>query len=240
MTELNVPEGLPVLSHGSHQSPVEGACFMEYTALLAGLPFSDNPPCVDSGLAVSMAFLNDNLSDENRSVLVPFLGRGIGLVAPGRAFIHDFLPVTLCLSCDLTRVCPEHRRKFGGGKLMTAETKLSEATRLCTERSELLQTLVLGRLYKKYQEVLLDFRAVHRVLDAVERIFSVLQPQQSPRFDDLAGLTEYQRAQGEAAVIVAEDLHRAYEEAMEVLYWKVKREVACPLPEVVAKVGTNA
>src|ERR671932_285481 len=46
-----VPDGLPVLSRGRHKSPVRGACFMEYTALLAGEPFSDAPGCTDAQLA---------------------------------------------------------------------------------------------------------------------------------------------------------------------------------------------
>jgi hypothetical protein len=74
------PAFLPVLSRGRHRNPARGACFMEYTALLAGEPFSDAPRCVDPELASVLRAANDALSDDERPALVPFLGRAIGLV----------------------------------------------------------------------------------------------------------------------------------------------------------------
>jgi hypothetical protein len=53
---------------------------MEYTALLAGEPFSDRPDCVDPSLAAILRGANDTLSDRDRPELVPLLGRAIGLV----------------------------------------------------------------------------------------------------------------------------------------------------------------
>lgn len=76
------PTLLPLLSRGRHRNPTCGACFMEYTALLAGEPFSDRPECVDPTLASILRGANDSLSDQERSELVPFLGRAIGLVVP--------------------------------------------------------------------------------------------------------------------------------------------------------------
>lgn len=76
------PTLLPLLSRGRHRNPTCGACFMEYTALLAGEPFSDRPECVDATLASILRGANDSLSDQERSELVPFLGRAIGLVVP--------------------------------------------------------------------------------------------------------------------------------------------------------------
>ncbi|MGY1728798.1 hypothetical protein ACI79J_17670 [Geodermatophilus sp. SYSU D01062] len=81
------PDFLPVLSRGRHRTPVRGACFLEYTALLAGEPFSDAPACVDAELAAVLRHANDVLSDADRPRLVPLLGRAIGLAvpaAPGR------------------------------------------------------------------------------------------------------------------------------------------------------------
>ena len=52
---------LPVLSRGKHRHPSRGACFMEYTALLAGEPFSDRPECVDPTLAAILRSANDSL-----------------------------------------------------------------------------------------------------------------------------------------------------------------------------------
>ncbi|MGY1641499.1 hypothetical protein ACI782_10245 [Geodermatophilus sp. SYSU D00703] len=73
------PTAMPVLERGKHRNPSEGACFMEYTALLAGEPFSDDPHCVDADLALVMRIANDRLADADRSRLVPLLGRAIGL-----------------------------------------------------------------------------------------------------------------------------------------------------------------
>jgi hypothetical protein len=78
------PTGLPILGHGKHRDPSLGACFMEYTALLAGERFTDAPKCVDRELAAVMRGANDLLSDDERPVLVPLLGRAIGLVIPGQ------------------------------------------------------------------------------------------------------------------------------------------------------------
>lgn len=77
-----IPDSMPVLSRGRHQHPSRGACFMEYTALLAGEPFSDHPPCVDPRLAGVLRHANDVLSDDHRWRLVPLLGRAVGLAIP--------------------------------------------------------------------------------------------------------------------------------------------------------------
>jgi hypothetical protein len=77
-----VPEGMPVLGRGRHRSPARGACFLEYTALLAGEPFSDAPACVDAELAAVLRHANDRLSTADRQRLVPLLGRAIGLAVP--------------------------------------------------------------------------------------------------------------------------------------------------------------
>jgi hypothetical protein len=75
-----IPELLPVLSRGKHKSPSKGACFLEYTSLLAGEPFGDSPACVDRELAAVLRHANDLLADADRPRLVPLLGRAIGLV----------------------------------------------------------------------------------------------------------------------------------------------------------------
>jgi hypothetical protein len=55
---------------------------MEYTALLAGEPFSDAPACVDGELAAVLRHANDRMSAADRSRLLPLLGRAIGLAVP--------------------------------------------------------------------------------------------------------------------------------------------------------------
>jgi hypothetical protein len=84
-----LPDGLPVLGRGKHRNPSRGACFLEYTALLAGEPFSDEPACVDRQLADVLRHANDILSDAERPVLLPLLGRAVGLVVPPPAGLPD-------------------------------------------------------------------------------------------------------------------------------------------------------
>jgi hypothetical protein len=70
---------MPILGRGKHRNPSQGACFMEYTSLLAGEAFTDEPRCVDGELAAVLRVANDRLSDAARPDLVPLLGRAIGL-----------------------------------------------------------------------------------------------------------------------------------------------------------------
>jgi hypothetical protein len=84
------PDLLPVLGRGKHRDPSRGACFLEYTSLLAGEPFSDEPACVDRELAAILRQANDRLSDADRSRLVPLLGRAVGLVVPPPAAVQDW------------------------------------------------------------------------------------------------------------------------------------------------------
>jgi hypothetical protein len=77
-----MPSAMPVLSRGKHRKPSQGACFMEYTAVLAGEEFSHSPRCVDEELASVMRGANDRLSDDERAALAPLLGRAIGLAVP--------------------------------------------------------------------------------------------------------------------------------------------------------------
>ena len=74
-----VPAAMPVLGRGKHRNPARGACFLEYTSLLAGESFSDEPRCVDEELAAILRGANDKLSDRDRPQLTVLLGRAIGL-----------------------------------------------------------------------------------------------------------------------------------------------------------------
>jgi hypothetical protein len=84
------PDLLPVLGRGKHRDPSRGACFLEYTSLLAGEPFSDEPACVDRELAAILRQSNDRLSDADRPRLVPLLGRAVGLVVPSPPAVQDW------------------------------------------------------------------------------------------------------------------------------------------------------
>ena len=79
---MNVPDFLPVLSAGPHDSPSEGACVMEYVSLLAGEKWSDTPACTYFPLARVAQFVNDRLPDSERHRLVPLIGRLFGTTLP--------------------------------------------------------------------------------------------------------------------------------------------------------------
>jgi hypothetical protein len=51
---------------------------MEYVSLLAGEPFSDTPACTHTVLAKAAQIVNDRLSDADRHLLVPLIGRLFG------------------------------------------------------------------------------------------------------------------------------------------------------------------
>lgn len=97
---MDVPDFMPVLSAGTHENPSEGACVMEMVSFLAGEPFSDAPLCTDPTLAAYARAINDSLTDEERPLLVPLIGRllgtneGNGIIIFGRAFgdVVDFRP----------------------------------------------------------------------------------------------------------------------------------------------------
>ena len=59
------------LSYGTHASPDEGRCAMEWVSLLAGEPHSDEPACVSPVLRAFCTTLNDSLEDEPRQRLRP-------------------------------------------------------------------------------------------------------------------------------------------------------------------------
>lgn len=76
MTErINIPDGLPSLAHGGHFQTEGKACVMEYISVLAGEEFSDTPACTNRHLTLAAQELNDLLRDEDRHLLVPFIGR---------------------------------------------------------------------------------------------------------------------------------------------------------------------
>lgn len=72
------------LSAGRHSSPEDGRCAMEWVAHLAGEPHSDEPSCVSPVLRAFCISFNDDLDDEIRQQLRPFLGRTIGTAGDGR------------------------------------------------------------------------------------------------------------------------------------------------------------
>ena len=75
------PESMPVLSRGKHRNPRRGACFMEMASYLAGERWSDHPACTHPLLADLARLINDSVSDQARSQLVPMIPSVIGVTS---------------------------------------------------------------------------------------------------------------------------------------------------------------
>jgi hypothetical protein len=71
------------LSYGTHATPEEGRCAMEWVSHLAGEPHSDSPSCVSPVLRALCISLNDGLPDGPRQRLRPYLARTIGTAGDG-------------------------------------------------------------------------------------------------------------------------------------------------------------
>src|SRR6266436_2005000 len=73
-----IPDFLPTVSTGSHRSPEDGACVMEYVSMLAGEPFSDHPQCTHPVLAAVARMANDALPDDRRHEMISRINRLFG------------------------------------------------------------------------------------------------------------------------------------------------------------------
>ncbi|MGZ4286704.1 MAG: hypothetical protein ACXVW5_21115 [Solirubrobacteraceae bacterium] len=71
------------LAYGTHSTPEEGRCAMEWVSHLAGEPHSDDPACVSPVLRAYCTSLNDTLEDGPRQHLRPYLARTIGTADDG-------------------------------------------------------------------------------------------------------------------------------------------------------------
>jgi hypothetical protein len=71
------------LAYGTHATPQDGRCAMEWVSHLAGEPHSDEPACVSPVLRALCIALNDGLEDEPRQRLRPYLTRTIGTAGDG-------------------------------------------------------------------------------------------------------------------------------------------------------------
>jgi hypothetical protein len=72
-----------VLAHGTHASPGDGRCAMEWVSYLAGEPHSDEPICVSPVLRAMCIALNDGLEFAPRQRLRTYLARTIGTAEDG-------------------------------------------------------------------------------------------------------------------------------------------------------------
>jgi hypothetical protein len=71
------------LAYGTHATPEDGRCAMEWVSFLAGEPHSDDPSCVSPVLRAYCTALNDSFDDGPRQRLRPYLTRTIGTASDG-------------------------------------------------------------------------------------------------------------------------------------------------------------
>lgn len=108
--ELPVPDALPTLASGKHEQGAGQACVMEYVSILAGEQFSDHPSCTDAVLAAVARSVNDWMTDEGRSMLVPLIGRLFGTAERGSdetgialaEFINDYVHAEIEDTSDIS------------------------------------------------------------------------------------------------------------------------------------------
>ncbi|HEY2318761.1 MAG TPA: hypothetical protein VGH67_10700 [Solirubrobacteraceae bacterium] len=79
------------LAYGTHASPQDGRCAMEWVSYLAGEPHSDQPACVSPVLRAMCIALNDGLDYEPRQRLRPYLTRTIGTADDGLDTIRGWM-----------------------------------------------------------------------------------------------------------------------------------------------------
>ena len=79
------------LSYGTHATPADGRCAMEWVSYLAGEPHSDDPACVSPVLRAFCTTLNDSLEDGPRQRLRPYLARTIGTVDDGLDEVRSWM-----------------------------------------------------------------------------------------------------------------------------------------------------
>jgi hypothetical protein len=72
-----------MLAYGTHATPAEGRCAMEWVSYIAGEPHGDHPACVSPVLRAFCVALNDALEDGPRQRLRPYLTRTIGTADDG-------------------------------------------------------------------------------------------------------------------------------------------------------------
>jgi hypothetical protein len=97
------------LSHGKHIDPRIGRCAMEWVAHLAGEPHTDAPRCVSPVLRSLFIALNDQLEDDERPRLRPYLARTIGTADDGHDYERELACRNLVLSrsSELARFSPD-------------------------------------------------------------------------------------------------------------------------------------
>jgi hypothetical protein len=130
-----------ILAYGTHASPQDGRCAMEWVSYLAGEPHSDQPTCVSPVLRAMCIALNDGLDQEPRQRLRPYLTRTIGTAEDGldtwRGWLamdwltRTYTPAWLRLAelTDVARRLESAAPLTGPGSLADALERLESARR---------------------------------------------------------------------------------------------------------------
>lgn len=140
MKSSTVPDGVPVLSRGSHRSPRRGACFMEFASFLAGERWSDHPSCTHPLLAQLARQVNDLADDAGRQELVPL----IPLVVGRRGDAHTWLTLPVAVAAVSILEVPEQTQRVLAAGLVCAERLCADAgPELAATRREARAALAL-------------------------------------------------------------------------------------------------
>jgi hypothetical protein len=121
------------LSHGSHATPQQGRCAMEWVSYIAGEPHSDTPACVSPVLRGFGISLNDNWDDEQRQKLRPYLARCIGTAGDGRDEERGWLAMDWLIRVftprflDLVPELHEHATRLRGLSPVLVSVALDDA-----------------------------------------------------------------------------------------------------------------
>jgi hypothetical protein len=112
------PTGMPLLARGRHRAPTEGACLMEYAALLAGQPHTDRPSSAHPILVAIAQVTNDAVSDAERSALGPLAARLLDTHNPDRPLLGQLLD--LCCQRGLEVAVPIWAPRLRRGRRQAA------------------------------------------------------------------------------------------------------------------------
>lgn len=247
--QIKLPDSLPILSFGGHEDPSKGACFMEYTALLAGEDFSDTPLCVDAELTQLMQHMNDTLHDLDRPKLTAFLGRGIGLVAPKRprpasaAYYMRLSGEKQRKSDDRYNARLTKWNRVGFGFQADVRKKLQVTYPQLKGKVLNLSSAITWYMDEWITEQDIEELDINNgrhvgcdseVAHQVDGVVVFMNPPSCPHIGNPS-----QKALVDKWLEVAEAVHTAYEEVMAERGWEVKRELACELPQVADMVGSD-
>ncbi len=130
-----------ILAYGTHATPQDGRCAMEWVSYLAGEPHSDQPTCVSPVLRAMCIALNDGLDQEPRQRLRPYLTRTIGTAGDGLDTRRGWLAMDW-----LTRVYTPAWLRLAG---LTERAVELEATGEVADRDSLRRALALLELARR-------------------------------------------------------------------------------------------